>query len=59
MRLVQVREVLSSLTFRYIVKYVTVLSAAVFLLLGIFYVYFSYTSFEELGESVMEELETI
>ncbi len=59
MTLVQVREVLSSLTFRYIVKYVTVLSAAVFVLLGVFYVYFSYTSFEELGESVLEELETL
>ena len=55
----QVREVLSSLTFRYIVKYVTVLSAAVFLLLGAFYVYFSYTSFRDLGESVLEELETL
>jgi len=56
---VQVREVLSSLTFRFIVKYVTVLSATVFLLLGAFYIYFSYTSFEDLGESVLEELETL
>jgi signal transduction histidine kinase len=56
---VQVREVLSSLTFRYIVKYVTVLSATVFLLLGAFYIYFSYTSFGDLGESVLEELETL
>ena len=55
----QVREVLSSLTFRFIVKYVTVLSATVFLLLGAFYIYFSYTSFEDLGESVLEELETL
>lgn len=55
----QVREVLSSLTFRYIAKYVTVLSASVFLLLGAFYVYFSYTSFEHLGESILEELETL
>ncbi len=55
----QVREVLNSLTFRYIAKYVTVLSASVFLLLGAFYVYFSYTSFVQLGESVLEELETL
>lgn len=55
----QVREVLSSLTFRFIVKYVTVLSATVFLLLGAFYIYFSYTSFEDLGESILEELETL
>lgn len=55
----QVREILSSLTFRYLVKYVTALSAAVFLLLGTFYLYFSYTSFRELGETVLEELETL
>jgi signal transduction histidine kinase len=53
------REVVSSLTFRGIVKYVTALSATVFLLLGAFYLYFSYTSFRALGESVMSELETL
>jgi signal transduction histidine kinase len=31
----------------------------VFLLLGAFYLYFSYTSFRALGESVMSELETL
>jgi signal transduction histidine kinase len=36
-----------------------VLSAAVFFLLGAFYAYFSYTSFRGLGESVLEELETL
>jgi len=56
---VQVRDVLSSLTFRYIAKYVTVLSATVFLLQVIFYLYFSYTSFRELGASVEDELETL
>ena len=56
---VQIREVANSLTFRYIVKYVTVLSATVFLLQAIFYLYFSYTSFKELGASVVEELETL
>jgi signal transduction histidine kinase len=56
---VQIREVVSSLTFRYIVKYVTALSATVFMLQAIFYLYFSYTSFEELGASVVEELETL
>ena len=59
MSLLQAREVLSSLTFRYIVKYVTALSASVFLLLGAFYLYFSYTSFEQLGETILEELETL
>jgi len=56
---VQIREVVNSLTFRYIAKYVTALSAAVFLLLGLFYAYFSYTSFKALGESVMDELDTL
>lgn len=55
----QIRAVANSLTFRYIVKYVTVLSATVFLLQAVFYVYFSYTSFKELGDSVVEELETL
>ncbi|HEY6132148.1 MAG TPA: HAMP domain-containing sensor histidine kinase, partial [Halioglobus sp.] len=56
---VQIREVANSLTFRYIVKYVTALSAAVFLLQVIFYMFFSYTSFKDLGKSVLEELETL
>jgi signal transduction histidine kinase len=56
---VEIREVVSSLTFRYIVKYVTVLSATVFLVLGAFYLYFSYTSFKALGENVVEELDTL
>jgi signal transduction histidine kinase len=56
---VQVREVANSLTFRYIVKYVTVLSATVFALGFSFYVYFSYSSFIELGRSVIDELETL
>jgi signal transduction histidine kinase len=56
---VQIREVVNSLTFRYIVKYVTVLSAAVFVLQAIFYLYFSYTSFRDLGETVVDELETL
>lgn len=55
----QIREVVNSLTFRYIVKYVTVLSAAVFVLQAIFYLYFSYTSFRDLGETVVDELETL
>ncbi|MEZ5571626.1 MAG: HAMP domain-containing sensor histidine kinase [Halioglobus sp.] len=55
----QIRDVLSSLTFRYIAKYVTVLSAAVFLLQVMFYLYFSYTSFKDLGASVEDELETL
>lgn len=55
----QIREVVNSLTFRYIAKYVTALSATVFLVIGVFYLYFSYTSFRELGASVLDELETL
>lgn len=55
----QIREILGSLTFRYIAKYVTVLSATVFLLLGAFYGYFSYTSFYELSGSIVDELDTL
>lgn len=55
----QIGKVVSSLTFRYIAKYVTVLSASVFVVLGAFYVFFSYTSFKELGENVVEELDTL
>lgn len=55
----QVGEVLRSLTFRYIVAYITILSAAVFLLLSAFYLYFSYSSFRALGASVLEELEAL
>jgi signal transduction histidine kinase len=56
---VQIRDVVRSLTFRYIAKYVTALSATVFLLQAGFYMYFSYTSFKELGASVEDELETL
>jgi len=56
---VQVKDVVNSLTFRYIVKYVTVLSVTVFMLVVALYIYFSYSSFRELGESVLDELETL
>lgn len=55
----QLREVLSSLPFRYAAKYVTTLSATAFVIVGLFYIYFSYTSFQDLGEDVLEELETL
>lgn len=55
----QVRDVANSLTFRYIVKYVTVLTATVFVLAVGIYIYFSVSSFRELGRSVIDELETL
>ena len=54
-----VREVLGSLPFRYIAKYVTVLSAAVFVFLAAIYAYFSYTSFKQLSESIVDELDSL
>jgi len=56
---VQARDVFSSLTFRYIAQYIVALSAAVFTLLGGFYLYLSYNAVSELGVSVMEEGETL
>lgn len=53
------RDVLRSLTFRYIVKYVAALGATVFVVMAAFYLYFSYSSFAQLGESVLDELETL
>tara|TARA_R110002110_G_scaffold406421_1_gene626393 strand:- start:208492 stop:209895 length:1404 start_codon:yes stop_codon:yes gene_type:complete len=55
----RIGEVLRSLTFRYMAKYVTFLSAAVFVLLGAIYAFFSYTSFRELSISIVDELETL
>jgi len=52
-------EVLNSLTFRYIAKYVTVLSATVFLLLAALYAYISYGLFSDLSETILEELQTL
>ena len=55
----QVAKVLSSLTFRYIAKYVIVLAFSVFLLLGAIYAYFSYNSFARLSTSIVGELDSL
>ena len=55
----QVREVLTSLTFRYIAKYLLVLSAAVFLLMVAIYSFFSYDYFRQLSQSIVEEEESL
>jgi len=52
-------EVLRSLTFRFIVKYVVALGGTVFVVMAAFYLYFSYSSFRELGASVVDELESL
>ncbi|MEH6567667.1 MAG: HAMP domain-containing sensor histidine kinase [Halioglobus sp.] len=53
------RKVLTSLTFRYIAKYLAVLTVSVFVLLGALYGYFSYTFFGSLGDTIVDELETL
>ena len=53
------REVLSSLTFRYIAKYLLVLSATVFLVMAGLYVFFSYNYFRELSASIVDEQQTL
>jgi signal transduction histidine kinase len=55
----KVREVLTSITFRYIARYIMSLSATVFVLLGAIYGYFTYTYFSDLSISIVEELDTI
>lgn len=53
------REVISSLTFRYIAKYLLVLSATVFLVVAALYVFFSYNYFRELSASIVDEQQTL
>ncbi len=55
----QVRQVVGSLTFRYIAKYVVVLSASVFVLQLVFYGLYSSSYFRQLSASIVEELETL
>jgi len=55
----KVRKVLTSITFRYIARYVMVLSATVFFVLAALYGYFTYTYFSELSDSIVEELDTL
>ncbi|MEH6583539.1 MAG: HAMP domain-containing sensor histidine kinase [Halioglobus sp.] len=55
----KVRKVLTSLTFRYIAKYLAVLTLSVFLLQGALYGYFSYNFFGSLSETIVEELDTL
>lgn len=55
----QIREVLTSLTFRSIAKYLLVLSAGVFLLMVAIYTFFSYGYFRDLSRSIVEEDESL
>ena len=57
--LAKIAKVLTSLTFRYIAKYLAVLTLSVFMLQGALYTYFSFTYFGGLNEAIVEELETL
>ncbi len=55
----RVREVVSSLTFRFIARYVLVLSATVTLIVVGMYSFYSYNYFSSLSRSIMEEQQTL
>ena len=57
--LAKIAKVLTSLTFRYIAKYLAVLTLSVFMLQGALYTYFSITYFGSLNEAIVEELDTL
>ena len=48
------QKVISSLTFRYIAKYLLVLSGTVFLVVAGLYIFFSYNYFRDLSRSIVE-----
>jgi signal transduction histidine kinase len=54
-----VGKILTSLTFRFMLLYVLALSAAVFLVMAIIYGFFTYSYFQDLRDSIVEELETL
>jgi signal transduction histidine kinase len=56
---VEIRKVLASLTFRYIAKYLLVLTGAVFLLVAAIYAFYSYSYFRDLSTSIVNEEETL
>jgi signal transduction histidine kinase len=56
---VRVRKVLNSLTFRYIAKYLAALIVSVFLLHAALFSYFSHNYFNSLGESIVDEIQTL
>ena len=53
------RDVVRSLTFRYIVRYITALSATVFVLLALLYGVFSFNYFSDLRDSIVDELDAL
>ena len=54
-----VGKILTSFTFRYMALYVLALSLAVFVVMAIIYAVFANNYFEDLQDSIVEELETL
>ena len=55
----EIRKVFASLTFRYIAKYLLVLTGTVFFLVAATYLFYSYSYFGDLSASIVEEEETL
>ena len=55
----EIRKVFASLTFRYIAKYLLVLTGTVFFLVAATYLFYSYSYFRDLSASIVEEEETL
>ena len=55
----EIRKVFASLTFRYIAKYLLVLTGAVFFLVAAIYLFYSYSYFRDLSASIVDEEETL
>lgn len=55
----RVLQVINSLTFRFIARYVIVLVSAVFAIMLLLFAYLSYGYFRDLGDSIREELDTL
>ncbi len=53
------RSILTSFTFRFMLLYVLVLSLAVFVVMAVIYGVFTYGFFQDLQESVVDELDTV
>lgn len=55
----ELQKVVSSLTFRYIARYLLVLSATVFLVIIGMYTFYSYSYFSQLSSSIVDEQDTL
>jgi len=56
---VNLRKILTSFTFRFMLIYVFVLSLAVFLVMALIYGFFTYNYFQDLREAIVDELDVL